>query len=81
MFDGLFLADVLRRVNDAHRGGSALALRYAIQVPINDPLLLVSAMAHVTEHLGFGVTANLSWKAPCLLARCFSVTRHAILTP
>ena len=75
MFDGLFLADVLG-VYDVHRGGSATALRHAVQVPVNDPLLLVSAMAHVTRHLGFGVTANLSWEAPYLLARRFSTLDH-----
>ena len=31
---------------------------------MNDPLLLVSAMAHATRHLGFGVTANLSHAYP-----------------
>jgi alkanesulfonate monooxygenase len=75
MFDGLFLADVLG-VYDVHRGGPDGALRHAVQLPINDPLLLVSAMAHVTRHLGFGVTANLSWDTPYQLARRFSTLDH-----
>lgn len=75
MFDGLFLADVLG-VYDVHRGGNEGALRHAVQLPINDPLLLVSAMAHVTRHLGFGVTANLSWETPYQLARRFSTLDH-----
>jgi len=28
----------------------------AVQLPVNDPLALVSAMAAVTENLGFGIT-------------------------
>ncbi len=39
------------------------ALRHAVQVPVNDPVLLMPAMAAVTEHLGFGVTCTLSLRA------------------
>lgn len=45
-------------------------------LPIKDPLLLVSAMAHVTRHLGFGVTANPSWETPYLLAQRVSTRDH-----
>src|SRR5271167_3202280 len=71
LFDGLFLADVLG-VYDVFGGGPEEALRQAAQVPVNDPLLLVPAMAHATRHLGFGVTVNLSYEAPYSLARRFS---------
>ena len=43
------------------------ALRTAAQVPVNDPLLLVSAMAAVTSHLGFGITCNVSTEPPSRL--------------
>ena len=33
-------------------------LRNATQTPVNDPLLLIPAMAAVTENLGFGVTSQ-----------------------
>src|SRR5579883_611475 len=56
-FDGVFLADVLG-VYDVYGGGPEAALRHAVQVPVNDPLLVIPAMAQVTEHLGFGVTCN-----------------------
>jgi alkanesulfonate monooxygenase SsuD/methylene tetrahydromethanopterin reductase-like flavin-dependent oxidoreductase (luciferase family) len=59
LFDGLFLADVLG-VYDVFAGGPEAALRHAAQTPVNDPLLLVPAMAAATEHLGFGVTVTLS---------------------
>ena len=51
-FDGLFLADVLG-VYDVFGGSPDAALRNAAQTPANDPLLLIPAMAAVTEHLGF----------------------------
>ena len=75
LFDGLFIADVVG-VYDVYGGGPEAALRRAAQVPINDPMMLVSAMAHVTRHLGFGVTANLTWASPYLLARAFSTLDH-----
>lgn len=75
LFDGLFIADVIG-VYDVYGGGPDTALRHAAQLPINDPMLLVSAMAHVTKHIGFGVTANLTWTSPFLLARAFSTLDH-----
>jgi alkanesulfonate monooxygenase len=74
-FDGLFLADVLG-IYDVFGGGPEAALSGAIQVPVNDPSLLVSAMAHVTEHLGFGVTCNLSYEPPYTFARRMTTLDH-----
>jgi len=51
-------------------------LKESIQLPVNDPLLLVSAMAAVTRHLGFGLTANLTYEAPYLFARRLSTLDH-----
>ena len=75
LFDGLFLADIVG-VYDVYRGNVDVTLRESIQLPVNDPLLLVSAMAAVTQHLGFGVTVNLTYEAPYLLARRFSTLDH-----
>ncbi|MDQ0136509.1 FMN-dependent oxidoreductase (nitrilotriacetate monooxygenase family) [Neorhizobium galegae] len=75
LFDGIFLADVLG-VNDVFGGSNAAALRGAVQVPVNDPLLLVPAMAAVTEHLSFGVTANLTYEPPFVFARRMSTLDH-----
>jgi len=74
-FDGLFLADVLG-VYDVYGGSADAALRHAVQVPVNDPLLLVPAMAQVTEHLGFGVTCTLSYEPPYTFARRMSTLDH-----
>lgn len=74
-FDGLFLADVLG-VYDVYGGNPDAALRNAAQVPVNDPLLLVSAMAAVTENLGFGVTCTLSYEPPYPFARRMTTLDH-----
>ena len=75
LFDGLFLADVLG-VYDVFGADPAAALRHAVQVPVNDPMMLVPAMAHATTHLGFGVTANLSYEPPYVFARRMSTLDH-----
>ena len=74
-FDGLFLADVLG-VYDVFGGSPDAALRNATQTPANEPLLLIPAMAAVTEHLGFGVTSNLSYEPPYPFARRMSTLDH-----
>jgi FMN-dependent oxidoreductase (nitrilotriacetate monooxygenase family) len=75
LFDGLFIADIVG-VYDVYQDNVDVTLRESIQLPVNDPLLLVSAMAAVTQHLGFGVTVNLTYEQPYLLARRFSTLDH-----
>lgn len=75
LFDGIFLADVVG-VNDVLGGSPDAAIRGAVQVPVNDPMMLVPAMAAVTTHLGFGVTANLTYDPPFLFARRMSTLDH-----
>jgi long-chain alkane monooxygenase len=75
LFDGLFLADVVG-VYDVFGGNADAALRGAVQVPVNDPMLLIPAMAAATTHLSFGVTANLIYEAPYLFARRMSTLDH-----
>lgn len=75
LFDGLFIADILG-VYDVYQNGIGLTAQEAIQLPVNDPLMLVSAMAAVTTHLGFGLTANLSYEAPYPFARRMSTLDH-----
>jgi long-chain alkane monooxygenase len=74
-FDGLFIADVLG-VYDVYRGNLDAALRHSTQIPVNDPLQLVPAMAMVTKHLGFGLTASLSFEHPYTFARRLSTMDH-----
>ena len=75
LFDGLFLADVLG-VYDVFDGNAEAALRHATQIPVNDPLLLVPAMAAATRDLGFGVTVTLSYEPPFPFARRMSTLDH-----
>ncbi|KQS89508.1 MULTISPECIES: LLM class flavin-dependent oxidoreductase [unclassified Rhizobium] len=74
-FDGLFIADVLG-VYDVLNGNTNAALKHSAQVPVNDPLQLVPTMAYVTEHLGFGLTASLSFEHPYTFARRISTLDH-----
>ena len=75
LFDGIFLADIVG-VYDVYQNSVDLTLRESIQLPVNDPLLLVSGMAAVTRHLGFGITVNLNSEAPYLFARRISTLDH-----
>lgn len=74
-FDGVFVADVLG-VYDVYRRSPEAALARAAQVPANDPLQLVPAMALVTEHLGFGITCSVSFEHPHPFARRMSTMDH-----
>jgi FMN-dependent oxidoreductase (nitrilotriacetate monooxygenase family) len=75
LFDGLFLADILG-VYDVFQGQPDASIRNAVQIPVNDPLLLVPAMAYATRHLGFGVTCNLTYEPPYIFARRMSTLDH-----
>jgi long-chain alkane monooxygenase len=75
LFDGIFFADVLG-VYDVLGASPDAAVRHAVQVPVNDPMMLIPAMATVTEHLGFGVTANLTYQQPFVFARQMSTLDH-----
>ena len=46
LFDGLFIADIVG-VYDVYQRNADVTTREAIQLPVNDPMLLVSAMAAV----------------------------------
>jgi len=74
-FDGIFLADIVG-VYDVYRGGPAPSIVDAVQIPVNDPMMVVPVMAAVTEHIGFGVTANLTYEPPYLFARRMSTLDH-----
>ena len=75
LFDGLFIADIVG-VYDVYQQSVDVTLKESIQLPVNDPLLLVSAMAAVTKNLGFGLTVNLTYEPPYLFARRMSTLDH-----
>ena len=75
LFDGLFIADITG-VYDIYQNGIELTLKESIQLPSHDPTTLVSAMAAVTQNLGFGITVNLSYESPYQFARRFASLDH-----
>lgn len=74
-FDALFLADVVG-LYDAYLGGPETSIREGMQVPVNDPALLIPAMATVTEHLGFAFTSSVLQTPPFTFARQISTLDH-----
>ncbi|HBN5964589.1 TPA: LLM class flavin-dependent oxidoreductase [Acinetobacter baumannii] len=74
-FDGIFIADVLG-IYDVYHQSAEHALTGAVQVPVNEPLQIVPAMAAVTKHLGFGVTTSISFEHPYPFARRISTLDH-----
>jgi FMN-dependent oxidoreductase (nitrilotriacetate monooxygenase family) len=74
-FDAVFLADVVGTY-DTFRGSADTAIREGMQIPNNDPLLVVPAMAAVTKHLGFGITFSTTYEPPFAWARRMSTLDH-----
>jgi len=74
-FDALFFADVLG-VFETRESGIELSVRDAHTFPLGDPFVLISALAAVTNKLGFVVTASTTYEPPFLLARRFSTLDH-----
>jgi FMN-dependent oxidoreductase (nitrilotriacetate monooxygenase family) len=75
LLDAVFLADVIG-VYDVYGASHDTAIRTGAQAPTLDPFPVVPLMAAVTENLGFGVTATLTYERPYLLARRFSTLDH-----
>ena len=74
-FDALFLADVVG-VYETYRADPDLAIREALQIPSNDPSLLIPAMARATRHLGFAYTSSVYQEHPFNFARRASTLDH-----
>ncbi|WBU36967.1 NtaA/DmoA family FMN-dependent monooxygenase [Homoserinibacter sp. YIM 151385] len=74
-FDAIFLADVIGAY-DVYDDDFAPAVRRGLQIPNNDPMLLIPAMAAVTEHIGFGVTFSTTYEPPFAFARRMSTLDH-----
>lgn len=74
-FDALFLADVIGTY-DTYRGSRDTAVREGLQIPVNEPSLLVAALAHATEHLGLAFTQSVLQEPPYNFARRLSTLGH-----
>jgi FMN-dependent oxidoreductase (nitrilotriacetate monooxygenase family) len=75
MFDMLFIADTIGTY-DVYGGSIDAAVRGGVQLPMNDPSVVVSGMAAVTRNLGFGITGNVIYEPPYLFARRMSTLDH-----
>src|SRR5690625_5085117 len=76
LFDAVFLADVIGAY-DGYRAGPETALRESVQIPRNDPLLVIPAMSAVTKNLGFSPTFSTTSEHPSAYA-LLSTTLHNI---
>jgi long-chain alkane monooxygenase len=74
-FDAIFFADVVGLYGN-HRGGWENHARTGLQIPSNDPLVLLSALAVSTEHLGLAFTAAPIQEPPFNFARRVSTLDH-----
>ncbi|WP_343594596.1 LLM class flavin-dependent oxidoreductase [Acinetobacter sp.] len=74
-FDGIFFAHA-DGYHDVYKGSVAESLKDAAQIPIHEPSYLIPAMASVTTHLGFGVTASTAYNHPYKLAQNFATLDH-----
>ncbi|WP_062213979.1 LLM class flavin-dependent oxidoreductase [Streptomyces sp. NBRC 109706] len=75
LFDAVFLADVIGAY-DGYRDGPETALRESVQIPCNDPLLVIPAMAAATRRLGFAATFSTTYEPPFAFARRASTLDH-----
>jgi len=73
--DALFFADI-HGIYDGYAGNRDAAVRHAVQTPGADPLLLISALALSTRHLGFASTYSTTYHSPYECARAFSSLDH-----
>lgn len=73
--DTLFIADVVG-VYDLDFGDGKTTIRAGSQFPGNDPSAIVSALGHVTEHLGLAITSNIIQDHPFSFARRLSTLDH-----
>ena len=74
-FDAIFFADTLGPM-DVHEGGWKSSVREGLQIPSGDPVVLISALAAATEHLGLVATSSVQTEHPFVHARRFSTLDH-----
>ncbi|MBW4042947.1 MAG: NtaA/DmoA family FMN-dependent monooxygenase [Acidobacteria bacterium] len=74
-FDFLFLADSYGYPS-LEGETPPVAFEQAVEIPKNDPMLLVPALAAATDQLMFAVTTSTSFEAPFANARRFATLDH-----
>jgi len=71
-FDFMFFADTYSYPNK----NKELAFREAGGAPANDPMMLIPALAMVTEHLAYTMTTSTTYETPVANSRRFSTLDH-----
>lgn len=74
-FDTLFFADVVGLYGD-HKGGWEFHAENGLQIPSNDPMVLMSALAINTKRIGLAFTASPIQEPPFNFARRVSTLDH-----
>ncbi len=74
-FDAMFFADVVGLYGN-HNGGWAEHLRHGLQIPSNDPVVLLSALAATTKDIGLAATSSVIQSHPFQFARQMSTLDH-----
>lgn len=75
MLDMVFFAD-FNYIFDAYQHRPDMALRYATQTPMHDPIPLLSWMAAATSRIGLATTMAVSHQHPYYTARLFATLDH-----
>lgn len=75
LFDAIFFADVVGLYGPPD-GSYELLAREGLQIPSNDPSVLLSALAVNTEHLGLAFTSGILQEHPFNFARKVSTLDH-----
>ncbi|MFT4212462.1 MAG: NtaA/DmoA family FMN-dependent monooxygenase, partial [Microbacterium sp.] len=75
-FDFLFLAEALGYPMTADGAVPEAVIREAVQLPVLDPVALISGLAATVDRLGFVVTASTTSQVPYLHARTFTTLDH-----
>lgn len=73
--DMLFFADVLG-FYDVYGGNADAAVKWAVEAPANDPLMIIPGLAAITRQLAFGATVSTTYEHPFTHARRFSTLDH-----
>lgn len=74
-FDAMFFADVSGLYGDADADFDVYVTE-GLQIPSNDPTVLLSALAVHTEHIGLALTSNVAQNHPFNFARQLSTLDH-----
>ncbi|MFM0504974.1 NtaA/DmoA family FMN-dependent monooxygenase [Paraburkholderia caffeinilytica] len=75
LFDAIFFADVVGLYGPVD-GDYAINAREGLQIPINDPSIVLAALATHTEHLGLALTSSVLQVHPFEFARRASTLDH-----